>query len=129
MSRLLLDTHAFVWFVFGDDRLSELAARAIADPAIEKMLSVGSLWEIATKMSIGKLELGMSLENFLTSQVETRDLTIINVTNAHLVRLATLPFHHRDPFDRLIVAQAMNMGVPIVTGDAQFSPYGVPITW
>ena len=129
MSRLLLDTHAFLWFVFDDERLSETVAASIADPAIEKILSIASLWEIAIKVSLGKLELGTSLERFFATEIEGRDLELLAITNAHLIRVAGLPFHHRDPFDRLIIAQAAIEGVPIATGDACFAPYGVMVAW
>src|SRR2546423_7936207 len=129
MSRLLLDTHTFLWFVFGDARLSHRAAEAVADPANEKLLSIASLWEIAIKVSIGKLELGMALDQFFASEVEARELEVLAITHAHLIRLAALPFHHRDPFDRLIIAQAAIEGLPIATGDPNFSPYGVTTAW
>lgn len=129
MSRLLLDTHAFLWFVFDDERLSETIAASITDPAIEKILSIASLWEIAIKVSLGKLELGTSLDRFFATEIEGRDLALLAITNAHLIRVAGLPFHHRDPFDRLIIAQAAIEGLPIATGDPRFAPYGVMVAW
>jgi len=129
VSRLLLDTHAFLWFVFDDERLSETVAALIEDPAIEKILSIASLWEIAIKVSLGKLELGTSLDRFFATEIEGRDLELLAITNAHLIRVAGLPFHHRDPFDRLIIAQAAIEGLPIATGDSCFTPYGVMVAW
>ena len=127
MARLLLDTHAFLWFVFDDARLSATAANAIADPRTEKLLSIASLWEIAVKVSLGKLDLGSSIEAFFASEIEGRELTVLPIANAHLIRLAALPFHHRDPFDRLLVAQALVEGLPVTTADPSFAAYGVTV--
>jgi PIN domain nuclease of toxin-antitoxin system len=126
---VLLDTHAFLWFVFDDPRLSEVAAKAIADPEHEKVVSIASLWEIAIKTSLGKLELGMSLERFFATEIEGRELRILAISSAHLLRAAALPFHHRDPFDRLVIAQAEVEHLPIVTSDANFALYGATIVW
>jgi PIN domain nuclease of toxin-antitoxin system len=127
--RILVDTHAYLWFVFDDERLSPGASAAITDPSTTKLLSVVSLWEIAIKVSLGKLELGTSLDRFLSDQVEARELEVLAIAPAHLIRVAGLPFHHRDPFDRLLISQALVEGLPIVTGDGHFGPYGVPLLW
>jgi PIN domain nuclease of toxin-antitoxin system len=129
MNGLMLDTHALLWFVFDDSRLSETAASAIADPAVDKIVSVASLWEIAIKLSLGKLQLGTSLAQFFASEVDGRELDVLGITNAHLVRVADLPIHHRDPFDRLLIAQALVEGLPIATMDLRFATYGVDVRW
>lgn len=129
MNRVLIDTHAFLWFVFDDDRLSERASEAIGDVSTVKVLSIASLWEIAVKLSLGKLELGTSLDRFFAEQVDGRELDVLAIANAHLLRLAHLPFHHRDPFDRLLTAQALVEGIPIATADPRFAPYGVDTIW
>lgn len=129
MSRVLLDTHAFLWFAFDDERLSARAAEVISDASVEKVLSIASLWEIAVKTSLGKLELGTSLERFLTDEVEGRELEVLGIEHAHLVRVADLPFHHRDPFDRLLIAQAVSEGLSIMSIDPRFEAYGVNVIW
>lgn len=129
MNRLLLDTHAFLWFAFADERLSRSACEAIEDPSVVKMLSVASLWEIAIKLSLGKLELGTSLDRFFHDEVEGREIEVLAISNAHLLRVAGLPFHHRDPFDRLLVAQALVEGLAIATSDAGLAAYGISRLW
>ena len=129
MKRVLLDTHAFLWFVFGDPRLSERAQDVILDPKTEKILSVGSLWEIVIKTQLEKLRLGMSIEEFVEDHVIGRILTLLPIEPPHLLTYFELPLHHRDPFDRLLVAQALTMGFPVITGDPKFEPYGVDIVW
>lgn len=129
MSRVLLDTHAFLWFVFDDPRLSAAAEAAILDSEAEKLLSVGSLWEIVIKTQLGKLRLGMSVEDFVDDHVTGRVLTLLPLEPPHLIRYADLPMHHRDPFDRLLAAQALSLDLPVVTGDSRLAPYGLEIVW
>lgn len=129
MSGVLLDTHAFLWFVFDDPRLSAPAEAAILDSGSEKLLSVGSLWEIVIKAQLGKLQLGMPVEELVDEHVTGRVLTLLAVDPPHLVRYSELPMHHRDPFDRLLVAQALSLDLPVVTGDPRFAPYGVDVLW
>lgn len=129
MRRLLLDTHAYLWFVFDDPRLSDRAATAIADPGIEPVLSIASLWEITIKRQLGKLDLGMDLSTFLREHVERRRVTVLGVHLAHLRTYDQLPLRHRDPFDRLLVAQAKILGTPIVTVDPVFRAYDLEIVW
>jgi PIN domain nuclease of toxin-antitoxin system len=126
---LLLDTHAYLWFVFADPRLSERAATAITEPGVELLLSVASLWEITIKRQLGKLDLGMELSTFLHRYVEQRRVTVLAVEPAHLIAYDHLPLLHRDPFDRLLVAQAKVLGMPIVTGDAHFRSYDLDVVW
>ena len=129
MNRLLIDTHAYLWFVFDDERLGPGASAAIGDAAIVKALSVASLWEIAIKVSLGKLELGTSLDRFLADEVEGREIDLLAIKITHLTRVVGLPFHHRDPFDRLLIAQALVEGLPIATADPRFADYGVRTIW
>jgi PIN domain nuclease of toxin-antitoxin system len=129
MSRFLLDTHAFLWFVFDDPRLSDHAEEIILDPDIEKVLSIGSLWEIVIKSQLDKLRLGMTIEDFFRSHVVDRVLTLLPIELDHLVEYSELPLHHRDPFDRLLVAQARSLGIPVVTGDTKLSAYEVETLW
>lgn len=129
MTPLLLDTHAYLWFVFDDPRLSESAAAAISDPETEPILSVASLWEIAIKRQLGKLDLGMELTTFLREYVEARRVTVLTLELTHLVEYDRLPLLHRDPFDRLLVAQARVLGTPIVSADPNFQGYELKIVW
>ena len=128
-SRVLLDTQAFLWFVFADPRLSSKAGKVIENSRVEKVLSIISLWEIALKVSLRKLELGTTYDRFIEENVRTRILEVLPVELAHLSSYTRLPFHHRDPFDRLLIAQCQVERLPIVTVDAHFSPYGVDIVW
>jgi PIN domain nuclease of toxin-antitoxin system len=126
--RLLLDTHAFLWFVFDDPRLSPRAAESI-ESASSVALSVASLWEIAIKVQLGKLELGMGLPAFFAEHVERTELEIVPLELSHLLEYASLPLHHRDPFDRLIVAQARVLATPVASADPNLRTYGIPIIW
>lgn len=129
MTAPLLDTHAFLWYLFDDTRLSVTAAAAIADADPAPMLSIASLWEITIKRQIGKLELGMELDTFFRRFVEATELRVLPIELHHLRAYDVLPRLHRDPFDRLLVAQARAMEAPLVTSDARFDGYGVRLIW
>lgn len=104
--KLLLDTHTFLWFIMGDPKLSEKARALIEDTRNERLLSTASLWEMAIKHSLGKLSLGQPFEVLIPQQLERNSIEILPITVAHLAVVVTLPFHHRDPFERLLIAQA-----------------------
>ena len=127
--RALLDTHAYLWFLAGDERLSLRGRRLIGDPDADLIFSVASLWEIAIKHSIGKLPLTRPFADLFPARLERDDVRLLPVEPAHLARLVELPHHHRDPFDRLIVAQALVEGVPVLTRDAAFPAYGAEVIW
>ena len=129
MNRILLDTHAFVWFVFDDPRLSPRAAATIEDERVSKLLSIVSLWEIVIKSQLGKLRLGMALSDFFDRQVTLRELELIDIGLPHLLAYDALPLAHRDPFDRLLVAQARVMSTPILSADSALSQYEVELVW
>lgn len=124
----LVDTHAFLWFVFADDRLSRHAEEMLTggDRAV---LSVVSLWEIAVKLTIDKLRLGMSYPDFLIRCVLSREIDVLSIELPHLIEYVQLPMHHRDPFDRLLIAQGRAEGLPVVTADKRFGEYGIEISW
>ena len=126
--RVLLDTHAFLWFVGADARLSPPARRAIID-ADEAFLSVASCWEMAIKISLGKLTLATPIERFLPEQLAANGFRLLHVEIAHATRVATLPWHHRDPFDRLLAAQALDEGLTVASSDRIFREYGVKAVW
>ena len=126
--KLLLDTHAFLWFIADNPRLSA-EAKALLESDVELLISAASLWEIAIKTSIGKLTLTQSYEVFIPQQLEQNSIEILPVKLEHLVVVSTLPFHHRDPFDRLLIAQAMVEKMPIVGIDKAFDAYSVTRLW
>jgi len=125
MMHLLVDTQALLWFEAGDKRLSPTAKAAITNPDNIRSVSLASLWEIAIKLSIGKLELDVTFNEVLALS-GYRHLAI---EPAHLSVVRNLPLHHRDPFDRLIIAQATHLQLPIVSSDGQFDSYGVQRIW
>jgi PIN domain nuclease of toxin-antitoxin system len=127
--RLLLDTHVLIWWVEGDPALSVRARRAIADGDNECLVSIASAWEIAIKASLGKLTIRTPFEREFGDMLAANRFSTLPIELAHVARVATLPFHHRDPFDRLLVAQALAERVPIVSADAVFRRYGVTRLW
>ena len=131
MNRLLLDTHTFLWWINSSyvHFLSRKVQTVLSDDNHQLYLSMASIWEIAVKMSIGKLNLSQPLETFLVNQLETNNVNLLNITLPHAVRVATLPLHHRDPFDRLLVAQAMVEQTPILSADEKLSVYPVQRWW
>ena len=127
--KYLLDTHALLWFLAGGKQLSGRARQLIEDPSNEIFLSIVSLWEIAIKVSLGKLALGQPIEELFPEQLHFNSIEILDITVDSLVRLITLPLHHRDPFDRLIIAQALVEGFPIIGVDTAFDAYGISRKW
>jgi PIN domain nuclease of toxin-antitoxin system len=126
--KLLLDTHAFLWLVAGDRRLSPTARRVLAAPKAQPLLSLASVWELAIKSSLGRLTLPEPLDTYLAKKFST-NLRLLSVDLSHVVAVERLPFHHQDPFDRLLVAQALSERLPIVTRDREIRKYGVEVVW
>jgi PIN domain nuclease of toxin-antitoxin system len=127
--RLLLDTHAFLWWVSDDDALTPAARAAISDPANACLVSAASAWEIAIKVSIGKLTVAGDVRRFLPEQLAANGFEQLPISVTHAARVADLPFHHRDPFDRLLAAQALEERLPILSADTVFRKYGVKRVW
>lgn len=127
--RLLLDTHAFLWWVNDAPELSSKARSAIGKGQNECFLSIASCWEMAIKASLGKLVLSQSVERFIPEQLAANGFRLLEIDFRHAAKVETLPFHHRDPFDRLIVAQAMSEKLALVTADSALSQYGVKRIW
>ena len=127
--RLLLDTHTFLWFVAGDAALSIAARRRIEDVRNDKFLSVASVWEIAIKVSLGKIMLDVSVDELVEDGAVENGIGLLDVRREHAVSVATLPFHHRDPFDRLLVAQAFVERLAVVGSDTAFDAYAVRRFW
>ncbi len=126
--KLLLDTHAFLWLVTGDRRLSQTARRALGAPKAQPLLSLASVWELAIKSSLGRLTLPEPLDTYLAKKLAT-NLQLLPVELSHVVAVERLPFHHHDPFDRLLVAQALSERLPVVTRDREIRKYGVDVVW
>ena len=127
--RVLLDTHAFLWFVLGDPQLSNTARRHIEDPGNEKLVSPATYWEIAIKVSLRKYTLSQPYETFMQQGIVENGFLVLPIALQHTAVLTSLPFHHRDPFDRLIIAQAMVEQMPVISGDAAFAAYPVIRIW
>jgi PIN domain nuclease of toxin-antitoxin system len=127
--RCLIDTHAFLWFITTDKRLGERAYEEISNIENEVVLSIASLWEIAIKASLGKLELMKPFRDLIPRELVVNEIDLLPITPKHLAVLTDLPFHHRDPFDRLIIAQAMVEGIPLLSVDEEFRKYPVQILW
>jgi PIN domain nuclease of toxin-antitoxin system len=125
MNRLLVDTHALLWWLADDRALSRAAAEAIADPANELSVSAASIWEIAIKRSLGKL----AAPDELLDVIRDEGFSMLPLSAQHAWEVRSLPFHHLDPFDRLLIAQALAQGIPIVTADERFPAYGVAVCW
>lgn len=125
MTRLLVDTHAVLWWLADNPGLSPEAREAIADPANEPLVSAVSMWEIAIKRSLGKL----SVPDDLPSTIVAQGFAWLPLTSPHAWAVRTLPIHHRDPFDRVLIAQALAERIPVVTGDERFASYGVETRW
>jgi PIN domain nuclease of toxin-antitoxin system len=125
VSRLLVDTHALLWWVTDDPALSIAARDAIADPVNQPLVSTASVWEIAIKRSLGKL----TAPDDLPQRISAEGFAWLPISAQHAWQVHDLPMHHRDPFDRILVAQALIERLPVVTADAEFQKYGVEARW
>jgi PIN domain nuclease of toxin-antitoxin system len=127
--RLLIDTHALLWWLKDDHQLSASARRAIAGTEHVRFFSVAGAWELTIKCSTGKLKLALPAGRFLSEHLPLNQTEMLGITLNDLVRLESLPWHHRDPFDRLIAAQALERSLTIVSSDPIFHEYGVDRIW
>lgn len=127
--KLLLDTHALLWFLLDDARLSDSAGSLMRNPGNDLLVSPASYWEIAIKISLGKYTLGDDFAGFMEAQITENNLTVLPITVRHASVVATLPFHHRDPFDRLLIAQAMTEDLPVLSADPAFDFYPITRMW
>lgn len=123
--RLLLDTHTLLWFLLEDSHLSTTANALIIDPTNDIEVSPATYWEIAIKVSLGKYALPEPYDIFMEREIATNDFCILPIEPKHTAVLTTLPFHHRDPFDRLLIAPAMVETIPILSVDTAFDAYPV----
>jgi PIN domain nuclease of toxin-antitoxin system len=125
VSRLLVDTHALLWWLTDDPALSPTARDALADPADEPLVSIACVWEIAIKRSLGKL----TVPDDLPDRIVNEGFSWMSISPAHAWHVRELPRHHGDPFDRVLIAQALTERLPVVTADARFGDYGVEVRW
>lgn len=126
---LLLDTHTFLWFWWDAPQLSECAKDKICDATNRKLISTASCWEVAIKVSLRKLDIGGPYRGFIRQHMIRNNCELLQINDEHLSALVDLAFHHRDPFDRMLIAQALWEGIPIVSGDGQFDAYPVDRIW
>jgi PIN domain nuclease of toxin-antitoxin system len=126
--KYLLDTHTFLWFI-EDSTLLRKTAKTLLESDHDLLLSVASIWEIAIKVNLGKLQLAASFDPFITEQIAINDLEVLSIKIAHLNLISSLPLHHRDPFDRLLIAQAITEQIPIISRDTAFDAYQVTRIW
>jgi PIN domain nuclease of toxin-antitoxin system len=127
--RVLLDTHSLLWLVTDDPRLSDTARNTFLDSDNELLCSAVVGFEIAVKHSLGKLELAEAPRTFIENRIRNNALTPFPITIEHAVRVADLPYHHRDPFDRLLIAQALEEDVPLLSADEILSAYDIRRLW
>ena len=127
--RYLLDTNALLWFLADDKKLSRRSRQLIESSSNESFVSIVSLWEIAIKTGLGKLDLAEPFEQMFPEQLHLNNIEILDITVNHLIKLTTLTLHHRDPFDRLIIAQGLVEGLPIISVDTIFDAYGIDREW
>ncbi len=127
--KLLLDSHAFVWMHDAPNSLSKKVKEKVIDTSNQAFLSVASVWELQIKIKLGKLNLSDSLENVIEQQRQVNDLQILPVVLSHALYLENLPFHHKDPFDRILIAQAIGEKMTLVSIDKAFSKYDVETLW
>jgi PIN domain nuclease of toxin-antitoxin system len=127
--RYLLDTHTLIWAQDDPAKLGSAAARTLRDPDSELLVSIATIWELGIKIAIGKLQLSLPFRPWVEKAILDLDLIESPIRIDFVERQVGLPFHHRDPFDRLLVAQALVEGLPLVGGDAIFDTYGVTRIW
>ena len=126
---VLLDTHAFLWLAAREELVPEAIRTRLADPDLPVWLSVASVWELAIKRSLGKLETDVPLGDLVNSQCTAMGVELLPIRSEHALAVETLPFHHRDPFDRLLVAQAIIEGLGVASADRSFDGYPVERVW
>ena len=127
--KYLLDTHALLWAALEPRRLSSQALGAIEQPEAELLLSAASLWEIGILKSLGRISLKVSMRALVDLSVSELGLELVRIEPDHIDRFCTLPFHHRDPFDRLLIAQGLSLQAAVIGKDREFDAYGIKRIW
>ena len=125
----LLDTQAFLWIVTADERLSKRAKNIFLSIRNDFFLSIASIWEIAIKFSIGKLYISIPIQEFIHRGIENNDIKLLDIKFEHVLSVSSLPFHHRDSFDRLLITQAMSENFIILSNDKTFDKYSIKRVW
>ena len=128
MPKNLLDTHTLIWYINGDEELSNNAKAAIEGDHTINFISIASLWEIAIKISLEKLDLKTPFKQ-IAKEIENNGFEILPITFEDTLTLSTLPMHHRDPFDRIIIVQSFNNGLNLISKDANFDLYNAKVYW
>ena len=124
--RILLDTHALIWYIDGDKSLKQNHRQLIVDSSNDIFVSVATIWELAVKASLGKLKTSGSLTELIT-QLDRQSIDLLPILPGHVLQVATLPFHHRDPFDRMLIAQAQVEFMSVISYDPSFERYAVKL--
>jgi PIN domain nuclease of toxin-antitoxin system len=127
--KLLLDTHSFIWFFSGNSNLSNTVRELMDDTSHQKLISLASVWEMGIKQSKGKLTLALPLQEYILEKTKLEDFEILPIKLEHLGIIPTLPFYHNDPFDRLLIAQALTENISILSIDIVFDQYKVTRIW
>lgn len=127
--KILLDTHAFLWWITNDPRISSKVSEIMADGLNELYLSAASIWEIAIKSQLGRLKLPENPDIYLTEQMAFNAVQSLSITIYHAFRIYSLPDIHKDPFDRIIIAQALSENMPVLTRDGNIPKYGIQTIW
>jgi PIN domain nuclease of toxin-antitoxin system len=127
--RVLIDTHVFIWWTGDASQLSLLTHDILTDPETEPILSIASIWEMQIKVSLGKLSLRTALPDLVNDEVSRNRIKLLPIALTHIYAVGELPLHHKDPFDRLLIAQSMMEEIAIVSIDEKFDAYGVDRLW
>jgi PIN domain nuclease of toxin-antitoxin system len=125
--KALIDTHVFLWGLQNEEKLSRRVQTLL--PKSDLWISVASLWEIITKVQVGKLDLPKPVGDYLSAKLKANGVLVLQITFEHVKRLEELPLHHRDPFDRMLIAQSLEENLPVITADPLFKQYSVQIIW
>ncbi|MDZ8068134.1 MAG: type II toxin-antitoxin system VapC family toxin [Nostoc sp. DedQUE08] len=127
--QVLLDTHTLIWFFQGHQSFSDKMRLLIEDQNNEKLISIASVWEISIKQNIGKLSFGLPIKTFIEQQIALNDFNLLSINLDNIDVITTLPLQHRDPFDRILIAQAMVENIPIISADTAFDAYSITRLW
>ena len=127
--KYLLDTHTLIWFFSGNPKLSERVRILMENEEQVKLISLASVWEMGIKQSKSKLTLALTLEQYIRDKLTLEDYEVLPITFKQLAQITMLPFHHNDPFDRLLIAQAIIEKIPLVSKDTAFEPYEIEVIW
>lgn len=127
--KYLLDAHTLLWFMAGAANLPSSVRSLIEDPLNQRFVSIATLWEIAIKVNLGKLTMAVKFEELVPKYLFENDMTILPIAVAHLQEVVQLPFHHRDPFDRLLIAQSIVEDMPVLSRDSLFDAYPAKRPW